>query len=42
MSLISIIQNIPKFIAETIKNPQPSQMLGKFHLGLQYDMNIWL
>ena len=43
MTLLDIIQQIPAFITEQIKNQTgASQMIGLFHLGLQYDMNIWL
>lgn len=42
MTLIDIIQQIPAFITEMIKNGGAmNTMIGKFHLGLQYDMNIW-
>ena len=44
MTLIDIIQQIPQFITDMIKNGatlQATTMIGKFHLGLQYDMNIW-
>jgi hypothetical protein len=42
MTLIDIIQQIPAFITEMIKNGGAmNAMIGKFHLGLQYDMNIW-
>jgi hypothetical protein len=43
MTLIDIIQQIPALITEQIKNTTgAAQMIGFFHLGLQYDMNIWL
>ena len=44
MTLIDIIQQVPAFITDMIKNGaaiQTNAMVGKFHLGLQYDMNIW-
>lgn len=43
MTLIDIIQQIPNFIAEQIKASKEGSIatVGKFHLGLQYDMNIW-
>ena len=42
MTLIDIIQQIPPFITDMIKNGGAmNSMIGKFHLGLQYDMNIW-
>ncbi len=46
MTLIDIIQQIPAFISEQIKASKEGLLqqvtVGKFHLGLQYDMNIWL
>ena len=49
MNLYELIQHIPDFIAEMIKQnhhyedkKEAPKMIGKFHLGLQYDMNIWL
>lgn len=46
MTLIDIIQQIPAFITEQIKASKDgsgqAHMVGKFHLGLQYDMNIWI
>lgn len=54
MNLYELIQHIPEFIAEMAKIQhtqeanekkgihQSPKMIGKFHLGLQYDMNIWL
>lgn len=42
MSLIEIIQQIPAFTTEMIKNGGAlNSQIGKFHLGLQYDMNLW-
>lgn len=46
MTLIDIIQQIPGFIAEQIKASKDSatamqKTIGKFHLGLQYDLSIW-
>ena len=45
MSLFEIIQGIPAFISEQIKASKEGSLvtntIGKFHLGLQYDMNIW-
>ena len=45
MTLIDIIQQIPTFITEQIKASKDGSLvantIGKFHLGLQYDMNIW-
>lgn len=45
MTLIDIIQHIPTFIAEQLKASKEGllqqQTVGKFHLGLQYDMSIW-
>lgn len=51
MNLYELIQYIPDFISEIAKQQhldqsdkkeaEASKMLGKFHLGLQYDMNIW-
>lgn len=45
MSLFDIIQGIPAFISEQIKASKEGTLvtntIGKFHLGLQYDMNIW-
>ena len=41
MTLKDIIQQIPAFIMEIIKiTTWAVQMIGLFHLGLQYDMNI--
>lgn len=46
MTLIDIIQQIPTFVALEIKASKDGSgyqhMIGKYHLGLQYDMNIWL
>jgi hypothetical protein len=46
MTLIDIIQQIPAFVTEQIKASKDSaglaHMVGKYHLGLQYDMDIWL
>jgi hypothetical protein len=45
MTLIDIIQQIPAFITEQIKASKDSlgltHMVGKYHLGLQYDMSTW-
>lgn len=45
MTLIDIIQQIPGFITEQLKASKEgtlaSSLVGKFHLGLQYDMSIW-
>ena len=54
MNLYELIQHIPEFIADQVKTQhgielkekqghyEMLKMVGKFHLGLQYDMNIWL
>ncbi len=51
MNLYELIQRIPDFISDVTKNhheqakkaegEKAPKMIGKFHLGLQYDMNIW-
>jgi hypothetical protein len=42
MNLYDLIQKIPFFITEVVKKQDKFDLLpGKFHLGLQYDMNIW-
>ena len=42
MNLSDLIKRIPQFITDVIKQgDQYTQTIGKFHLGLQYDMNIW-
>ena len=47
MNLYEIIQQIPIFLDRTIKMAKQDQKLnvaeiGRFHLGLNYDMLIWL
>lgn len=49
MNLYELIQQIPEFIRETLLKQQKVQqkissakMVGRFHLGLNYDMLIWL
>lgn len=45
MTLIDIIQQIPAFISEQIKATKEGTLqaitVGKFHLGLQYDISVW-
>lgn len=49
MNLYELIQWIPEFIEEVLKlNSEESkasykeiECIGKFHLGLLYDMNTW-
>jgi len=34
---------MPNFIVETLtKGRERKEMLGRFHLGLNYDMSIWV
>lgn len=43
MNLYELIQQIPNFIQETvIKGRERKEMIGRFHLGLNYDMLLWL
>ena len=43
MNLYELIQQIPNFIQETvIKGRERKDMIGRFHLGLNYDMLLWL
>jgi len=47
MNLFEVIQQIPIFLSQTIAKNQAVQKdhirnLGRFHLGLNYDMLIWL
>ena len=43
MNLYELIQQMPNFVVETItKGRERKEMLGRFHLGLNYDMSIWL
>lgn len=43
MNLYELIQQIPEFIRETLLHPPPvDKMTGRFHLGLNYDMQSWL
>jgi hypothetical protein len=47
MNLFEVIQQIPIFLSHTIIKSQAVQKddirrLGRFHLGLNYDMLIWL
>lgn len=46
MNLFEVIQQIPKFLSETISlhnanERETIRSLGRFHLGLNYDMVIW-
>lgn len=46
MNLFEVIQQIPAFLSETIKKTQQGdkesmRKLGRFHLGLNYNMMIW-
>lgn len=46
MNLYEIIQLIPHFVEKMVNRKasltEPESCYGKFHLGLQYDINIWL
>ena len=47
MNLYELIQQIPHFIQETLEadaaeDPSEVRKLGRFHLGLNYDMLTWL
>lgn len=43
MNLYELIQQIPEFIRETLLQQLPTAKLtGRFHLGLNYDMQTWL
>ena len=47
MNLYEVIQQIPPFLSQTIKHDQQKKVdtirdIGRFHLGLNYDMLIWL
>lgn len=43
MNLYELIQQIPNFIQETItKGRDRKEMIGRFHLGLNYDISSWL
>ena len=45
MKLQDLITNIPKFIALAVKLTKESQLsmpiIGRFHLGLKYDISLW-
>jgi len=43
MNLCEIIKQIPEFVRSTLslKNA-PSKMVGRFHLGQNYDMLLWM
>lgn len=40
MNLKDLIEAIPKFIVQAITKPR-TEMYGRFHLGLNYDMATW-
>ena len=47
MNLYELIQQIPHFIQETLEadaaeDSSEVRKIGRFHLGLNYDMLIWL
>jgi ubiquitin-protein ligase len=43
MNLYELIQQIPNFIQEVVvKGQERKEMIGRFHLGLNYDMLLWL
>jgi hypothetical protein len=43
MNLYELIQQIPHLISDLLsKGRERKEMLGRFHLGLNYDMLIWL
>lgn len=43
MNLYELIQALPAFIQEVVtKAKERKEMIGRFHLGLNYDMLIWL
>ena len=47
MNLFDVIQLIPNFISQTIEKERAGKTseirdIGRFHLGLNYDMLIWL
>lgn len=43
MNLHELIQQIPNFILETVtKGRDRKEMIGRFHLGLNYDITSWL
>lgn len=48
MNLLDLIQKIPDFIVNTLTKLKTQQktleelsVIGQFHLGLKYDVNIW-
>lgn len=43
MNLSDLIKQIPDFIRESLARTTPPQkMVGRFHLGLSYDMLLWM
>lgn len=43
MNLSDLIKQIPDFIRESLARATPPQkMVGRFHLGLSYDMLLWM
>ena len=46
LNLYDLIMKLPKLIEKTTKleksSPKDLRSLGRFHLGLNYDMLIWL
>lgn len=47
MNLFEVIQQIPEFLTDTINKNLAGQKdqlrsLGRFHLGLNYNMLLWL
>ena len=43
LSIQQVITQIPKFVKEYLnqKPSQAAQMTGRFHPGLNYDMDVW-
>ena len=41
MNLSDLIQQIPEFVRRCMES-KPSQIIGLFHLGLNYDMLLWM
>lgn len=46
MNLYELIQQIPYFIADTLRDLHNHKdlnlnLIGEFHIGYKYDINIW-
>jgi len=45
MNLYELIQEIPAFIKEQLKPENQEkgklELVGEFHLGMKYDINLW-